>query len=128
MSNKTQLQTNNTTLDSLISRVNAAKDVAASLPEAGSSSGGVELCYCTIVCDAPASGTHTITYTTEGMQLATEDFEIMSGTQVEVVKGTIVTLTPWSSQSECSGDCTKIFTLGVCGSYFINGDSTLRYG
>lgn len=40
MSNKTQLQTNNTALDSLISRVNAAKDVAASLPDAGGSGGG----------------------------------------------------------------------------------------
>lgn len=36
MSNKTQLQTNNTNLDALITRVNAAKDVATSLPEAGS--------------------------------------------------------------------------------------------
>ena len=35
MSNKTQLQTNNTNLDNLISRVNAAKNTAASLPEAG---------------------------------------------------------------------------------------------
>lgn len=35
MSNKSQLQTNNTTLDSLITRVNTAKDAAASLPEAG---------------------------------------------------------------------------------------------
>lgn len=34
MANKTQLQTNNTNLDALITRVNAAKDVAASLPEA----------------------------------------------------------------------------------------------
>ena len=43
MSNKTQLQENNTALDSLISRVNAVKDTAASLPEAGSgSSGGIE--------------------------------------------------------------------------------------
>jgi hypothetical protein len=40
MSNKTQLQTNNTALDALITRVNAAKDVAASLPEAGGGSGG----------------------------------------------------------------------------------------
>lgn len=38
MSNKTQLQTNNANLDALISRVNAAKDTAASLPEAGSNS------------------------------------------------------------------------------------------
>lgn len=42
MSNKTQLQTNNTKLDALITRVNAAKDVAASLPEAGGG-GGVSL-------------------------------------------------------------------------------------
>lgn len=42
MSNKTQLQTNNTNLQSFIDRVNAAKDTAASLPEAGggSDSGG----------------------------------------------------------------------------------------
>jgi hypothetical protein len=40
MSNKTQLQTNNTNLDALISRVNTAKDTVASLPEAGSGGGG----------------------------------------------------------------------------------------
>ena len=36
MSNKTQLQANNNELDALIARVNAAKNTAASLPEAGS--------------------------------------------------------------------------------------------
>jgi hypothetical protein len=40
MSNKTQLQTNNTNLQSFIDRVNAAKDIAASLPEA---SGGLDI-------------------------------------------------------------------------------------
>ena len=40
MSNKTQLQTNNAALDALITRVNAAKETAASLPEAGGSGGG----------------------------------------------------------------------------------------
>lgn len=45
MSNKTQLQTNNTALDALITRVSAAKDTAASLPEAGGSGGGgIETC------------------------------------------------------------------------------------
>lgn len=49
MSNKTQLQTNNSTLDALITRVNAAKETAASLPEAGGSGGGsVETCAVTI--------------------------------------------------------------------------------
>lgn len=43
MSNKSQLQTNNTNLDALISRVNAAKNTAASLPEAGG--GGVPTTY-----------------------------------------------------------------------------------
>ena len=40
MSNKTQIQTNNTNLDALITRVNAAKNTAASLPDAGGGSGG----------------------------------------------------------------------------------------
>lgn len=39
MSNKTQLQTNNTTLDGYIARINTAKDIAASLPNAGSEGG-----------------------------------------------------------------------------------------
>lgn len=53
MSNKAQLQTNNTALDALITRVNAAKDAAASLPEAGGGSGGESFDNCTIVfqCD-----------------------------------------------------------------------------
>jgi hypothetical protein len=48
MSNKTQLQTNNAALDSYITRINAAKDVAASLPEAG----GASVDTCTIVFDS----------------------------------------------------------------------------
>lgn len=46
MSNKTQLQTNNTDLDALIARVNAAKDTAASLPDAGSGgSESIRFCF-----------------------------------------------------------------------------------
>ena len=37
MSNKSRLQTNNTNLDTLVTRVNATKNTAASLPEAGGS-------------------------------------------------------------------------------------------
>ena len=48
MSNKIQLQTNDTVLDSLISIVNAAKDLAVSLPEAGGGSGGISTCNVTI--------------------------------------------------------------------------------
>lgn len=41
MSNKTQLQTNNASLDGYIARINAAKDIAAGLPEAGGSTDDV---------------------------------------------------------------------------------------
>lgn len=52
MSNKTQLQTNNNALDALITRVNTAKDTAASLPDAGGSGGGsVETCTVNIAGD-----------------------------------------------------------------------------
>ena len=52
MSNKTHLQTNNTALDGYIARINAAKEVAASLPDAGGGSGeNVEVCNFTFSCD-----------------------------------------------------------------------------
>jgi hypothetical protein len=51
MSNKTQLQTNNASLDECIARINAAKDVAAGLPEAGGSGGNVETCFINVNSD-----------------------------------------------------------------------------
>ena len=42
MSNKAQLQVNNSELDNYIARINAAKEVAASLPDVGSGGGSVE--------------------------------------------------------------------------------------
>lgn len=48
MSNKTQLQANNTTLDALITRVNAVKDVASSLPEAGNGNSTIETATVTL--------------------------------------------------------------------------------
>ena len=55
MSNKTQLQTNNTALDALITRVNAAKDTTASLPEAGGGSGGIQYEIITIPAGAKSA-------------------------------------------------------------------------
>lgn len=60
MSNKTQLQTNNTALDGYITRINAAKEVAAGLPEAG---GGENLETCTLQVSCPY-GILRIGYTT----------------------------------------------------------------
>jgi hypothetical protein len=121
MSNKSRLQTNNTNLQSLIDKANA-------LPDAGGSGGTLETCYCMIAADAPTMDAATVTYTNANMQLATKNFEIMSGTRIEVVKGTIITIAPWSGMSGCSGDCTEIFKGVIGGAYFINGDSNVRYG
>ena len=62
MSNKTQLQTNNTNLDALITRVNTAKNTAASLPEAsgGGSSGGGFQTYSVTVDASVMSGSFGI--------------------------------------------------------------------
>ena len=68
MSNKTQLQTNNTNLDTLITRVNAAKDVAASLPEAGGTGGedNVEVVDVDILVNLPEV---TVYYVNESKEL-----------------------------------------------------------
>ena len=65
MSNKTQLQTNNTALDGYIARINAAKEVAAGLPEAGGGGGGgsVETCTVQVLPGLFATG-RFLTYTT----------------------------------------------------------------
>lgn len=71
MSNKTQLQTNNTALDGYIARINAAKDVAASLPEAGSG-GGASMETCTVTLSDDLSRT-TWYYTDSNMTLQTHN-------------------------------------------------------
>ena len=88
MSNKTQLQTNNTNLDALIARVNAAKDVAASLPEAGGGSGGgsVEVVTGTITASSPFGVSGAVYYLDENMSVQQKDTE---GT-ISVVKNSIV--------------------------------------
>ena len=72
MSNKIKLQTNNEALDTLITRVNAAKDTAASLPIAGGG-GSIETFTGTIEIVSPlGSGAHIVYY-------INENFEVVSG-------------------------------------------------
>ena len=64
MSNKTQLQTNNAALDGYITRINAAKEIAASLPNAGgSSSSGIELPDTIVAGDTPVLSSSTLMHT-----------------------------------------------------------------
>lgn len=68
MSNKIQLQTNNAQLDDIIARVNAAKDTAASLPEAGGGAPVIEK----DVNFYDYDGTLLYSYTVEEVQALTE--------------------------------------------------------
>ena len=93
MSNKTQLQTNNTNLDALISRVNAAKNVAASLPEAGGGDVSNDIVYvrvkaespvteATIHYTAPDGNVHTIT--TDNLEGDLQEFEAAAGSAIYI--------------------------------------------
>ena len=71
MSNKTQLQTNNTNLDALITRVNAAKDVAASLPEAGGGGDDVGALLSNALTEIDSNITSVIDYACRGCSALT---------------------------------------------------------
>ena len=93
MSNKFQLQTNNTNLDALITRVNAAKDTAASLPEAGGGSGGaIETCTLEILANAPV-GSSTLYWVDGSGSMCSQNFsgmDIMMGITITCVKNSFV--------------------------------------
>lgn len=122
MSNKTQLQTNNATLDGYIARINAAKEVAAGLPEAGGGGGGnVETCTVTITPVGPS----IISYVNNG-QIVTVRGEGRQTRNLIVTKNTIMFIEQgWSSMSVETGECNKLFYQMASAAYAINGDCTL---
>lgn len=130
MSNKTRLQTNNTKLDALIERVNAAKDTAASLPEnGGSNSGGgatVEMCTGTLVVDAPNMNDFTVYSVNENLEAATVTLDAMDGGTFTAAKGTIVAVTPWCSHGNYNG-CTKCFESVAGMAVVISDNFTITY-
>lgn len=122
MSNKTQLQTNNTALDALITRVNAAKDTAASLPEASGGGGGsVETCNVDITPRDPS----TVSYVNNG-RVISETISGATTTRLTVSKNTVLAINlGWSSTSWQSGSCEKLFYTMSCAAYSITGDCVL---
>lgn len=127
MSNKQQLQTNNIKLDALIERVNAAKDTAASLPEAGGSggTGSIETCVVTFTSNAPPMEFPTYYYT-DGASLTIKSITTITGT-ITVPVNTIIAITGWNSVSTHSGSASQLFYEMGLSAYQINGDCTLIY-
>lgn len=132
MSNKTQLQTNNSALDALIVRVNAAKDTAASLPEASGSSGSgesVETCNVQLLIDCPAGGV-PFYYVNSSSELCQSAFPVSmkEGPNIisNVQKGSIAFADESYGQFGISGDGTLINTShGTL--FFINGEYSITY-
>lgn len=123
MSNKSRLQANNTNLQALITKAN-------NLPDAGGGTGGgsIETCYVQINCFAPAMDESVATYTNANMESATRTFAIMDGARIELAKGTILTLSPWTGTDRINGECTRLFSSITGGAYIISGESTITYG
>lgn len=70
MSNKTQLQTNNTALDGYIARINAAKETAASLPDAGSGGSGSNIATTEVLVNSQFTRIFTTIYTNNTISAA----------------------------------------------------------
>ena len=94
MSNKTQLQTNNTTLDGYIARINAAKEVAASLPDAGGS-GGASVETCTVEISSTTVRYYAATRYVDGLFVAEckNCYASSSATITDVVVGSCFVMT-----------------------------------
>lgn len=118
MSNKTQLQTNNTALASLTDRVLAAKDTAAALPDAGSG-GSVETCTVTINRSVYTYGWYT--QLIDGEKVTTK---FTGGTTTLTVENVIVNsciVFCIASDGDCTvnvnGDAELICKLGLLSDY-----------
>ena len=128
MSNKTQLQTNNANLDALITRVNAAKDVAASLPDAGGGGGSnIDTCTVTLGSDAPLYGEEMAWYVDGSFALRVAGIpDFGDRVQITVIKNTIMCtncyLTPSEKICLISDDNPPMYA------YFVSGEGNLVYG
>ena len=90
MSNKTQLQTNNSALDALITRVNAAKDTAASLPEAGSGGGSFETCTLELTTNTQLTYVNYSTMDSDGKIKWEQVSKVSNSISLTVICGTLV--------------------------------------
>lgn len=128
MSNKTQLQTNNTALDGYIARINAAKDVAAGLPEAGGGGSGDSVNVISVGLDC-GNGT-TLSYINESGAISqlsnTSGMYNLPAPRIYVAKNNTYPISyPYCSATNCeilyqSSNCVIIYVKDVGGSYYIS--------
>lgn len=120
MSNKTQLQTNNTALDGYIARINAAKEVAAGLPEAGGSGGS-------------GSG-GTISVAVQNQSISPVYYWDVNGTAQEVAASSVQTVDALNGvlfyrqelDTICSGDYIKRVSFGYVVVMFLSNGGLMN--
>lgn len=120
MSNKINIQTNNTTLGNYIDRVEVLTEIASGLPEAGSggsSGGGVETCTVTIIDDGGYG--MNMQYTDSNQNLL--DVEMPNGAY-DVAKNTILVYSVFSGSAIIPDTITYTEVPGYMMStmYYIN--------
>lgn len=125
MSNKTQLQTNNADLQSLIDRINAAKDTAASLPEAGGG-GSLETCTVSLRIDGPTMTDSLVYYTNENQELATETFR--SSITIKCLKNSIISTNNGGMGVNTSGSLEVLYRRADCLVLHVLGDGNAVIG
>jgi hypothetical protein len=120
MSNKTQLQTNNTALDGYIARINAAKEVAAGLPEAGGG-GSESVETCSLIITDPGMKIATFCYQPafgEWVEIVADPITPASGTY-EVVRGSMFFLDFARSAWTVAEGCEAAYNNGYQAIYVI---------
>lgn len=121
MSYNTDLQTNNTNLQSILDTINA-------LPEAGS--GSIQTAAVTISIEAPLSMVGSLCYvSSDGLkQIELMNYELDT-TTVECVIPSIVTIVNCLDAGDftASGDVTVLGTDNLLASYYVSGTGFLTY-
>lgn len=123
MSNKTQLQVNNNTLDEYIARINIAKETAANLPSAGGGSGGgsVETCTGTVKLSNLSSNTCVVCFTNGNIQAETATLGMKMATTISPIKNSIIYVYGSATTAIFSG-VTKLNSFSYCYCFSIDQD------
>ena len=120
MSNKTQLQTNNTNLDALIARVNAAKITVASLPEAGGGEpGGGSLETVTITLSDHLMEPGSMVYYLDST-FSLQSAYLVANMSFTTIKNSILVTTDLTT-GHTLPSCTRLVGNSMCSAYLVTG-------
>lgn len=125
MGYKTELQSNNADLQTILNKVNA-------LPEAGGGGGGsVETCTVTFrkgsSMTEPGMGTGTVYYSDGNGAVKNTLFNIVNNTTITVIKNSIIYVSGgWSGTISTATNATLLYSYTAIAVYSIENDAVLK--